>query len=107
MPSPSEWITRVEVSCLLTAPPLLGYRLLAIRMDMPLHQSNTHILKNPLEPLRLKATARCASRGKSRNSLDVYRDFRVEVETPLSNELLAPVIRRVTHEQYYKQQLDL
>jgi hypothetical protein len=61
--SPSEWITRAEVTCLLTAPPLLRYRLLAIRVDRPLHQSNTHAMKNRLEPLRLKTTARCASRG--------------------------------------------
>jgi hypothetical protein len=34
-------------------------------VDRSLHQSNTHAIKNPLEPLRLKTTARCASRGES------------------------------------------
>jgi hypothetical protein len=63
VPSPSEWITRAEVICLLTTPPLLRYRLLAIRVVMPLHPSNTHAMMNPLEPLCLKTTARCASRG--------------------------------------------
>ena len=63
--SPSEWITRAEVTCLLTALPLLRYRLLAIRVDRPLHPRNTHAMKDRLEPLRLKTTARCASRGQS------------------------------------------
>jgi len=72
VPSPSEWITRAEVICLFTAPPFLGYRLLAIRVDRSLHPSNTHALKNRLEPLRLKTTARCASRGPS-SSLGIAR----------------------------------
>ena len=63
--SPSEWITRAEVTCLFTAPPFFRYRLLTIRVDRPLHQSNTHAMKNRLEPLRLKTTARCASRGEN------------------------------------------
>src|SRR6266849_10401680 len=64
VPSPSEWITRAEGICLLTTPPLLRSRLLAIRVDRPLHPSNTHAMKNRLEPLCLKTTARCASRGR-------------------------------------------
>src|SRR5229473_5641194 len=68
VPSPSEWITRAEVICLLTTPPLLRSRLLAIRVDRPLHPSNTHAMKNRLEPLHSRATARCASRGQTRSS---------------------------------------
>ena len=63
VPSPSEWITRAEVICLLTAPPFLRNRLLAIRMERLLHQSNTHAMKDRLEPLHSRAAARCASRG--------------------------------------------
>ena len=65
VPSPSEWITRAEVICLLTAPPFLRNRLLAIRMERLLHQSNTHAMKDRLEPLHSRAAARCASRGTS------------------------------------------
>jgi hypothetical protein len=63
IPSPSEWITRAEILCLLTAPHFLRARLLAVRMDMPLHQSDTYAMKGCLEPLHSRATARCASRG--------------------------------------------
>src|SRR5213080_3145351 len=63
VPSPSEWITRAEVICLLTAPPFLRNRLLAIRMERLLHESNTHAMKDRLEPLHSRAAARCASRG--------------------------------------------
>src|SRR5260221_4988572 len=52
-----------RLSVCLQHPPLLRYRLLAIRVDRPLHPSNTHAMKNRLEPLCLKTTARCTSRG--------------------------------------------
>src|SRR5947199_6431021 len=63
VPSPSEWITRAEVICLLTAPPFLRNRLLTIRLERLLHQSNTHAMKDRLEPLHSRAAARCAPRG--------------------------------------------
>ena len=50
--SPSEWITRARAICLLTAPLLLRYRLLAMHVEMPLHQSNTNAVKDALKPLR-------------------------------------------------------
>ncbi len=45
------------------SPSLLRYRLLAMRVDMPLHPSNTHAMKDGPEALHLIGIARCASRG--------------------------------------------
>ena len=59
---------RLPVS--LQQPPFLRARLLAIRVDRPLHQSNTHAMESRLEPLHSRVTPRCASRGKSLSVAD-------------------------------------
>ena len=61
---PSEQIMRAKILCLLTAPSLSDIVLAWNARGRLFLTERTNAMKDPLEPLHLKRTSRCASRGE-------------------------------------------
>ena len=62
--------------------------MLALCINSLLHQTNTHALKYRLEPLRLKTTSRCASRGLNKLDFNPYEHEPLRsLQRPLQYEL--------------------
>ena len=66
--SPSEWISRARILCLLTANGLSSPRLTDDAGAVPFHAEAVDAMTVGLEPFRFRSTARCASRGNRRPS---------------------------------------